>query len=174
MKGEGEGGGGLQISEKLFILEVLHKLFHFELCALRWSIDLTQGVTEWEKKEKKCCKFCLHRSLEFAAIWPKSIFFLCFAIEKVHLLITTNISKHFYRYILCEGIFVYSDYNKIDFFEDFLEQKTMGNPKGTCMFIAKGMRERGLTKLNTIIKYLFQSMLYGPIESLITISNKTS
>ena len=25
----------------------------------------------------------------------------------------------------------------------------MGNPIGTCMFIAKGMRERGLTKLNT-------------------------
>ena len=48
----------------------------------------------------------------------------------------------------------------------------MGNPIGTCMFIAKGMRERGLTELNTIIS--FQSMLYGQIESLITISNKTS
>ena len=31
----------------------------------------------------------------------------------------------------------------------------MGNPKGTCMFIAKGMRERGLTKLNTIIYSIY-------------------
>ena len=33
----------------------------------------------------------------------------------------------------------------------------MGNPKGTCMFIAKGMSERGLTKLNTIISIYFKA-----------------
>ena len=34
----------------------------------------------------------------------------------------------------------------------------MGNPiKGTCMFIAKGMRERGLTKVNTIISIYFKA-----------------
>ena len=111
------------------------------------------------KKGKTCCKFCLHHSLaNLQQYGLKNIFFLCFAIEKVHLLITTNMSKHFYRYTyLCEGIFVYSDYNIIDFFEDFWELKTMGNPKGTCMFIAKGMRERGLTKLNTIISIYFKA-----------------
>lgn len=33
----------------------------------------------------------------------------------------------------------------------------MGNPKGTYMFIAKGMSERGLTKLNTIISIYFKA-----------------
>ena len=33
----------------------------------------------------------------------------------------------------------------------------MGNPKGTCMFIAKGMRERGLPRLNTIISMYFKA-----------------
>ena len=35
--------------------------------------------------------------------------------------------------------------------------KTMGNPKSTCMFIAKGMSERCLTKLNTIISIYFKA-----------------
>ena len=33
----------------------------------------------------------------------------------------------------------------------------MGNPKSTCMFIAKGMREIGLTRLNTIISIYFKA-----------------
>ena len=50
----------------------------------------------------------------------------------------------------------------------------MGNPIGTCMLIAKGMRERGLTKLNTTISIYFKACSMVKLNSLITISNKTS
>ena len=49
--------GGLQISEKLFILEILYKLFHFELCALRWSIDRLRVLMNGKKKENYVVNF---------------------------------------------------------------------------------------------------------------------
>ena len=35
--------------------------------------------------------------------------------------------------------------------------KSIGKPQGTDMFLAKGKRERGLTKLNTIISNYFKA-----------------
>ena len=47
-----EGGRGPRpIGEKLLILEILNQLFHFELCALRWSIDRIRVLLNGEKRK---------------------------------------------------------------------------------------------------------------------------
>ena len=110
------------------------------------------------KKGKTCCKFCLHHSLaNFQQYGLKTYFFYVLQLKKFTYSSQQTCPNTFIDIRIYVRAFLFILIITIDFFEDFWELKTMGNPKGTCMFIAKGMKERGLTKLNTIISIYFKA-----------------